>query len=45
MAQLKATYKEILTISLPLILGNLAWTSNGVFDTIFVGNLGKVEVC
>jgi putative MATE family efflux protein len=44
MAQLKATYKEILTISLPLILGNLAWTSNGVFDTIFVGNLGKVEL-
>ena len=44
MAHLKATYKEILTISLPLILGNLAWTSNGVFDTIFVGNLGKVEL-
>jgi len=44
MAQLKATYKEILIISLPLILGNLAWTSNGVFDTIFVGNLGKVEL-
>lgn len=44
LAQLKATYKEILTISLPLILGNLAWTSNGVFDTIFVGNLGKVEL-
>ncbi len=44
MAQLKATYKEILAISLPLILGNLAWTSNGVFDTIFVGNLGKVEL-
>ncbi len=44
MAQLKATYKEILTISLPLILGNTAWTCNGVFDTIFVGNLGKVEL-
>jgi putative MATE family efflux protein len=44
MAQLKATYKEILAISLPLILGNTAWTSNGVFDTIFVGNLGKVEL-
>lgn len=44
MAHLKATYKEILTISLPLILGNTAWTSNGVFDTIFVGNLGKVEL-
>jgi len=44
MAHLKATYKEILHISLPLILGNLAWTSNGVFDTIFVGNLGKVEL-
>lgn len=44
MAKLKATYKEILTISLPLILGNTAWTSNGVFDTIFVGNLGKVEL-
>ncbi|MDB5282880.1 MAG: putative antiporter rane protein [Bacteroidota bacterium] len=44
MAQLKATYKEILLISLPLILGNTAWTSNGVFDTIFVGNLGKVEL-
>lgn len=44
MAQLKATYKEILHISLPLIVGNIAWTSNGVFDTIFVGNLGKVEL-
>ncbi len=44
MAQLKATYKEILKISLPLILGNLAWTCNGVFDTIFVGNLGKTEL-
>ncbi len=44
MEQLKATYKEILVISLPLILGNLAWTSNGVFDTIFVGNLGKVQL-
>lgn len=44
MAHLKATYKEILHISLPLILGNLAWTSNGVFDTIFVGNLGKVQL-
>ncbi len=44
MAQLKATYKQILTISLPLILGNTAWTSNGVFDTIFVGHLGKIEL-
>jgi len=44
LAQLKATYKEILAISLPLIIGNTAWTSNGVFDTIFVGNLGKVEL-
>lgn len=44
MAQLKATYKDILIISLPLIIGNLAWTCNGVFDTIFVGNLGKVEL-
>ena len=44
MAQLKATYKEILHISLPLILGNLAWTCNGIFDTIFVGNLGKVQL-
>lgn len=44
MAQLKATYKEILRIALPLILGNTAWTFNGVFDTVFVGNLGKVEL-
>jgi putative MATE family efflux protein len=44
LAQLNATYKEILHISLPLILGNLAWTCNGVFDTIFVGNLGKVQL-
>lgn len=44
MAQLKATYKEIFRISLPLILGNLAWTCNGLFDTIFVGNLGKIEL-
>ncbi|HWB64204.1 MAG TPA: MATE family efflux transporter [Chitinophagales bacterium] len=44
MSRLKATYKEIITISLPLILGNTAWTSNGLFDTIFVGNLGKVQL-
>lgn len=44
MAQLKATYKEIFQIATPLILGNVAWTFNGVFDTIFVGNLGKVEL-
>lgn len=44
MAQLKATYKNILLISIPLILGNTAWTFNGVCDTIFVGNLGKVEL-
>jgi multidrug resistance protein, MATE family len=44
LGQLNATYKEILRISLPLILGNLAWTCNGLFDTIFVGNLGKVEL-
>ncbi len=29
---------------MPLILGNAAWTCNGVFDTIFVGNLGKVQL-
>ncbi|MCW5908653.1 MAG: MATE family efflux transporter [Chitinophagales bacterium] len=44
MAQLQATYKEIFRIATPLILGNVAWTFNGVFDTIFVGNLGKVEL-
>jgi putative MATE family efflux protein len=44
MAQLKATYKEIFQIATPLILGNVAWTFNGVFDTIFVGNLGKVQL-
>jgi Na+-driven multidrug efflux pump len=44
MAQLKASYKEILRIAVPLILGNTAWTFNGVFDTIFVGRLGKVEL-
>lgn len=44
MAQLNASYKEIFRISLPLILGNLAWTCNGLFDTVFVGNLGKVEL-
>lgn len=44
MAKLEASYKEIFRISGPLILGNIAWTFNGVFDTIFVGNLGKVEL-
>lgn len=44
MAQLKATYKEILRIAFPLIIGNAAWTFNGIFDTIFVGNLGKIEL-
>lgn len=41
MAQLKATYGEIMRISLPLILGNTAWTAIGVFDTIFIGNYNK----
>lgn len=31
-------------IALPLIIGNLAWTSNGVFDTIFVGKLGNTQL-
>ncbi len=44
MAQLKGTYKEIIQISWPLILGNAAWTCNGLFDTIFVGRLGEVEL-
>lgn len=29
---------------MPLIIGNLAWTSNGVFDTIFVGQLGNTQL-
>ncbi len=29
---------------MPLIIGNLAWTSNGVFDTIFVGKLGNTQL-
>ena len=44
MSLLKASYKQILIIALPLIIGNLAWTSNGVFDTIFVGKLGNTQL-
>lgn len=44
MALLKASYKQIFVIALPLIIGNLAWTCNGVFDTIFVGKLGNTQL-
>ncbi len=37
MSQLKATYKEIWHIGYPLMLGNLAWTLIGLFDTLFMG--------
>ena len=44
MSLLKASYKQILIIALPLIIGNLAWTSNGVVDTICVGKLGNTQL-
>jgi putative MATE family efflux protein len=43
-SQLKATYREIWSIAYPLILGNLAWTMIGMFDTAFMGWLGDPEV-
>jgi putative MATE family efflux protein len=37
MSQLQATYKEIWRIGYPLMLGNIAWTLIGMFDTVFMG--------
>ncbi|MFN8277817.1 MAG: MATE family efflux transporter [Chitinophagales bacterium] len=41
MTQLKATYKEIWEIALPLILGNLAWTLIGLTDQAFMGRVSR----
>ena len=41
MSKLKATYPDIWNIAYPLIIGNLAWTLIGLFDTAFMGWLGE----
>lgn len=40
----KTSYKHILTISLPIILGGLAENIINVTDTAFVGRLGETEL-
>jgi len=39
MSQLKATYKEIINIGYPLMLGNIAWALIGLSDTVFMGRI------
>jgi len=41
MAQLKGTYKEIINITVPLIIGNLCNTLIAVFDVIFMSHYDK----
>jgi putative MATE family efflux protein len=43
MSQLKGTYREIINIAFPLILGNLAWALIGITDQAFMGHYGKTE--
>jgi putative MATE family efflux protein len=43
MSQLKGTYKEIISIAVPLILGNLSWALIGITDQAFMGHYGKTE--
>jgi putative MATE family efflux protein len=37
MTQLQATYRQIWRIGYPLMLGNIAWSLIGMFDTVFMG--------
>jgi Na+-driven multidrug efflux pump len=43
MSRLKGTYKEIIDIALPLMLGNMAWALIGITDQAFMGHYGKTE--
>ncbi len=43
MSRLKGTYKEIIDIALPLMLGNMAWALIGITDQAFMGHFGKTE--
>lgn len=43
MSEIKATYKEIISIALPLIIGNMAWAFIGLTDQAFMGHYGRVE--
>lgn len=44
LANKRITYREIWSITLPIILGNLAQTMIAIIDTIFVSHLGEVEL-
>lgn len=43
MSQLKGTYREIIEIAIPLMLGNMAWALIGITDQAFMGHYGKTE--
>jgi putative MATE family efflux protein len=42
--QLRVSYKDILKIALPVIVGNVAMTVLNITDTIFLGRVGEVEL-
>ena len=41
MSRLKVTYKEIIDIALPLMLGNMAWALIVITDQSFMVHFGK----
>jgi MATE family multidrug resistance protein len=42
--QIKGTYKEILNIALPVIIGSFAQSINQLIDTVFLSRLGEREL-
>ncbi len=42
--QVKSTYKEILRISLPIMVAGIAQTIIGITDTAFLGRVGEIEM-
>jgi putative MATE family efflux protein len=42
--QLKGTYKEIWTISFPIIVGSLAHSINQIIDAAYLGNYSKISL-
>ena len=42
--QIKGTYREILAISMPIVLGSMAQSITQVVDTAFLGRVGEVEL-
>ncbi len=44
MLQLQGTYKEIISISIPIFFSSLAWNVISLTDNAFLGKVGKVEL-